>query len=66
MEMDGYFIGRPRLQEILKQVEEPTYSHLFEVIIEVSPETIYKELLQRAFKNSLFQMSSHYCGDFVV
>lgn len=66
MEMDGNFIGRPRLQKILKQVEEPAYSHLFEVIIEVAPETIYKELLQSVFKNSLFQMSSHHCGNFVV
>ncbi|CAH9079071.1 unnamed protein product [Cuscuta epithymum] len=66
MDMDGNLIGRSRLQEISEHIEEPAYSHLIEVILEVSPDTVYNELLQRVFKTSLFQMSSHHCGNFVV
>nr|GLL46407.1 pumilio homolog 23-like [Ipomoea trifida] len=44
--------------EQLSLIEE-TLRKICEVIIEVAPETIYKELLQRAFKNSLFQIRCH-------
>lgn len=37
-----------------------------QAILEVAPETLYNELITTVFKNSLFEMSSHHCGNFVV
>ncbi|XP_072991248.1 pumilio homolog 23 [Typha latifolia] len=55
-----------RKQEIMLLVEDTASSHLLEVIIEVAPETMYSELLTEMFKGSLFEISSHHCGNFVV
>lgn len=37
-----------------------------QVILEVAPEVLYNELLKKIFRNSLFELSSHHCGNFVV
>lgn len=37
-----------------------------QVIIEVAPETLYNVFLAKVFKDSLFVMSSHKYGNFVV
>lgn len=42
------------------------YMPMFQVIVEVAPETLYKELLTKVFRNSLVQLSYHKCGNFVV
>ncbi|KAK1356593.1 hypothetical protein POM88_049849 [Heracleum sosnowskyi] len=47
-------------------MKESAFSHLMEVILEVAPETVYNELLAKVFKNSMFELSSHHCGNFVV
>uniref|UniRef100_A0A5B7AFA3 Pumilio 23 n=1 Tax=Davidia involucrata TaxID=16924 RepID=A0A5B7AFA3_DAVIN len=54
------------VRNLLSLMKETAYSHLMEVILEVAPETIYNELFTKVFRNSLFEMSSHHCGNFVV
>ncbi|XP_022870140.1 pumilio homolog 23-like [Olea europaea var. sylvestris] len=43
------------------------YSSLvLQFILEVAPDTLYDELLTKVFRDSLFKMSSHHTGNFVV
>ena len=39
---------------------------IFQVILEVAPETLYDEIFTKVFRNSLFEVSSHHCGNFAV
>lgn len=39
---------------------------ILQVILEVAPEVLYNELLKKVFRSSLFELSSHHCGNFVV
>ncbi|KAL2493361.1 Pumilio23 [Abeliophyllum distichum] len=64
--LEGNFIEAREVKKILSLVEENAYSHLMEVILEVAPDTIYDELFTKVFRGSLFKMSSHHCGNFVV
>jgi nucleolar protein 9 len=32
----------------------------------VAPEILYNEMFTKVFKNSLFELSSHHCGNFVI
>ncbi|XP_028088390.1 pumilio homolog 23 isoform X2 [Camellia sinensis] len=64
--VEGNFIEKKSAQSLLRLMKETAYSHLMEVIVEVAPETLYNELFTKVFRNSLFQMSSHHCGNFVV
>ncbi|CAL5439362.1 unnamed protein product [Camellia sinensis] len=64
--VEGNFIEKKSAQNLLRLMKETAYSHLMEVIVEVAPETLYNELFTKVFRNSLFQMSSHHCGNFVV
>lgn len=64
--VEGNFIEKKSVQNLLRLMKETAYSHLMEVIVEVAPETLYNELFTKVFRNSLFQMSSHHCGNFVV
>lgn len=41
------------------------YVH-FQVILDVAPETLYNEIFTKVFRNSLFELSSHHCGNFAV
>ncbi|XP_047946037.1 pumilio homolog 23-like isoform X2 [Salvia hispanica] len=52
--------------EVKRLVEENAYSHLMEVILAVAPDTIYNGIFTKIFKNSLFRLSSHFCGNFVI
>ncbi|KAG6409244.1 hypothetical protein SASPL_132278 [Salvia splendens] len=36
------------------------------VILSVAPDTIYNDIFTKVFKNSLFRLSSHFCGNFVI
>lgn len=62
----GNWIQMADAQKILRSVEEMAFSRLMEVILEVAPDVLYIELFTKVFRNSLFQMSSHQCANFVV
>ncbi|PKA61444.1 Pumilio like 23 [Apostasia shenzhenica] len=53
-------------QDVMGLLEDTASSHLLEVIVEVAPVALYAELLDVVFKGSLFDMSSHQLGNFVV
>lgn len=52
--------------EAVELMKETAFSHLMEVILEVAPESLYNEMFTKLFKNSLFELSSNDCGNFVV
>ncbi|KAK4791638.1 hypothetical protein SAY86_032051 [Trapa natans] len=60
------FIQMDEVRDVLNLVKETSYSHLMEVIIEVSPESLYNTLFHKIFRNSLYDIASHQCGSFVV
>ncbi|KDP40626.1 hypothetical protein JCGZ_24625 [Jatropha curcas] len=60
------FIETTAVGEIVGLMKETAYSHLMEVIVGVSPESLYDEMFTKVFKNSLFKLSSHHCGNFVI
>lgn len=62
----GNLIDNNVVKRLLSLMRETAFSHLMEVILEVAPETLYNELITKVFKNSLFEMSCHHCGNFVV
>ncbi|XP_058108753.1 pumilio homolog 23-like [Magnolia sinica] len=47
-------------------LKDTAYSHLMEVVLEVAPETLYDKIFMKVFKGSLFEISSHQCGSFVI
>ncbi|KAJ1280283.1 hypothetical protein BS78_04G219600 [Paspalum vaginatum] len=53
-------------EEIVTLLEETSYSHLLEVIVEVAPEKLCNSMLVGTLRGSLFAISSHYCGNYVV
>ncbi|XP_058226935.1 pumilio homolog 23 isoform X2 [Rhododendron vialii] len=64
--VEGNVIKITSVQNLLRLMKGTAYSHLMEVIVEVAPETLYKELFTKVFRNSLVQLSYHECGNFVV
>ncbi|KAM7262886.1 hypothetical protein ACFE04_000569 [Oxalis oulophora] len=52
--------------DILEWIKETAYSHLMEVILEVSPESLFDEIFSKIFKDSLFEASCDQCGSFVI
>jgi nucleolar protein 9 len=38
----------------------------FQVILEVAPESLYNEMFNKVFKNSLFELSVDRCANFVI
>lgn len=52
--------------EAVELMKETAFSRLMEVILEVAPESLYNEMFTKLFKNSLFELSSNDCGNFVV
>ncbi|KAD6794826.1 hypothetical protein E3N88_05722 [Mikania micrantha] len=62
----GNLIDSNIVKRLLSLIKETAFSHLMEVILEVAPDTLYNELLTNVFRNSLFEMSSHHCGNFVI
>eukprot|EP00258_Populus_trichocarpa_P037681 XP_024453700.1 pumilio homolog 23 isoform X2 [Populus trichocarpa] len=63
---EGNFIEMTAVGDIVKLMKEAAYSHLMEVILAVSPESLYDEMFTKIFRKSLFELSSHHCGNFVV
>ncbi|TYG68457.1 hypothetical protein ES288_D05G154600v1 [Gossypium darwinii] len=63
---EGKFIDMIIAGETVESMKEPAFSHLMEVILEVAPESLYNNMLTKLLKNSLFELSSHPCGNFVV
>ncbi|KAJ9537636.1 LOW QUALITY PROTEIN: hypothetical protein OSB04_030369 [Centaurea solstitialis] len=63
---EGNLIDSNVVKRLKSLMKEAAFSHLMEVILEVAPESLYNEIITKAFRNSLFEMSSHYCGNFVV
>ncbi|KAG5538044.1 hypothetical protein RHGRI_025210 [Rhododendron griersonianum] len=64
--VEGNLIKITSVQNLLRLMKGTAYSHLMEIIVEVAPETLYKELFTKVFRNSLVQLSYHECGNFVV
>ncbi|GAV87319.1 hypothetical protein CFOL_v3_30745 [Cephalotus follicularis] len=64
--VEGNSIEINVVHDIVELMKETAYSHLMEIILEVAPESLYNELFIKVFKNSLFELSSHHCGNFVV
>lgn len=63
---EGNFIEMTAVSDIVELMKEAAYSHLMEVILAVSPESLYDEMFTKIFRKSLFELSSHQCGNFVV
>ncbi|KAK4269006.1 hypothetical protein QN277_022216 [Acacia crassicarpa] len=63
---DGNLIEAARVRELVKLLKEPAFSRLMEVVLEVSPEALYNVMFTKVFRNSLFELSSDQCGNFVV
>lgn len=63
---EGNFIEMTAVRDIVELMKEAAYSHLMEVILAVSPESLYDEMFTKIFRKSLFELSSHQCGNFVV
>ncbi|KAJ6327347.1 hypothetical protein OIU78_014263 [Salix suchowensis] len=63
---EGNFIEMTAVGDIVELMKEAACSHLMEVILAVSPESLYGEMFAKIFRKSLFELSSHHCGNFVV
>ncbi|KAJ8774247.1 hypothetical protein K2173_009678 [Erythroxylum novogranatense] len=63
--LEGNFI-ETGVNAIVELMKETAFSHLMEVILDVTPDSLYDEMLGKVFRNSLFELSSHHCGNFVV
>ncbi|KAJ6415767.1 hypothetical protein OIU84_004544 [Salix udensis] len=63
---EGNFIEMTAVGDIVELMKEAACSHLMEVILAVSPESLYAEMFAKIFRKSLFELSSHHCGNFVV
>lgn len=64
--VEGNFIPMTVVHDVLNLTKETAYSHLMEVILEVAPQSLYDEMFTKVFRNSLFDLSSHHCANFVV
>lgn len=64
--VEGNFIPMTVVHDVLNLMKETAYSHLMEVILEVAPQSLYDEMFTKVFRNSLFDLSSHHCANFVV
>ncbi|XP_027349858.1 pumilio homolog 23 [Abrus precatorius] len=60
------FIEKTAVLELKNLFKEAKFSHLMEVVLEVSPKALFNELFTKVFRNSLFELSSHQHGNFVV
>ncbi|KAF4379400.1 hypothetical protein G4B88_024848 [Cannabis sativa] len=64
--VEGNLIDSTKVPYVMDLLREPAFSRLMEVILEVAPEVLYNELFSKVFKNSLFELSSHHCANFIV
>ncbi|KAK2652146.1 hypothetical protein Ddye_012002 [Dipteronia dyeriana] len=63
---EGNLIEMTVVGDVLELMKETAFSHLMEVILEVAPESLYNEMFTKVFKNSLFNLSTHHCANFVI
>ncbi|QCE13394.1 nucleolar protein 9 [Vigna unguiculata] len=63
---EGNFIDAKVVADLKNLLKESKFSHLMEVVLEVSPESLFNELFAKVFRNYLFELSSHQHGNFVV
>ncbi|XP_062008837.1 pumilio homolog 23 isoform X2 [Rosa rugosa] len=54
------------VRDVLGLMKETAFSHLMEVVLEVAPDVLYNGIFSKIFRNSLFDLSSHHCGNFVI
>ncbi|GMI91711.1 pumilio 23 [Hibiscus trionum] len=64
--VEGKLIDTTIAGEIVEAMKETAFSHLMEVILEVASESLYNVMFTKLLKNSLFELSSDPCGNFVV
>ncbi|KAK8641930.1 hypothetical protein V6N13_011298 [Hibiscus sabdariffa] len=64
--VEGKLIDTIIAGDIVEAMKETAFSHLMEVILEVAPESLYDVMFTKLLKNSLFELSSDPCGNFVV
>ncbi|KAL1214456.1 Pumilio-like protein 23 [Cardamine amara subsp. amara] len=64
--VEGLHIETEVAKEILESMKDNSFSHLVEVILEVAPESLYNEMFNKVFKNSLFELSVDRCANFVI
>ncbi|RDX69494.1 Pumilio-like 23, partial [Mucuna pruriens] len=60
------FIETKAVPELKNLLKESKFSHLMEVVLEVCPEALFNELFTKVFRKSLFELSCHQHGNFVV
>ncbi|XP_015583622.2 pumilio homolog 23 [Ricinus communis] len=60
------FIDTTAVGEVQELMKETAFSHLMEVILVATPESLYDEMFTKLFRNSLFELSSHHCSNFVI
>ncbi|XP_038898236.1 pumilio homolog 23 isoform X1 [Benincasa hispida] len=63
---EGSYVQISAVPDVVDLMKETAFSHLMEVILEVAPENLFDELVTKVFRNSLFELSSHPCGNFAV
>ncbi|VVA95022.1 unnamed protein product [Arabis nemorensis] len=63
---EGVHIETDIAKEILESMKDNSFSHLVEVILEVAPESLYNEMFNKVFKDSLFELSLDRCANFVI
>ncbi|KAL0701556.1 hypothetical protein Bca4012_057678 [Brassica carinata] len=63
---EGVHIDPDVAKDILESLKDNSFSHLMEVILEVAPESLYNELFNKVFKNSLYDLSLDRSANFVV
>uniref|UniRef100_A0A0D3D035 PUM-HD domain-containing protein n=2 Tax=Brassica oleracea var. oleracea TaxID=109376 RepID=A0A0D3D035_BRAOL len=63
---EGVLIETDVAKEILESLKDNSFSHLMEVILEVAPESLYNELFNKVFKNSLYDLSLDRSANFVI
>lgn len=63
---EGSLIEISAVKDILDRMKETSFCRLMEVILEVAPKTLYNEIFMKVFRNSLYEIASHHCGNFVV
>ncbi|XP_050383843.1 pumilio homolog 23 isoform X2 [Argentina anserina] len=54
------------VRDVLGLMKETSFSHLMEAILEVAPGVLYNGIFLKIFRNSLFDLSTHHCGNFVI
>ncbi|KAK1280740.1 hypothetical protein QJS04_geneDACA004824 [Acorus gramineus] len=62
----GKFIEVLTIEDVSDLLNDTASSHLVEVIMEVAPEPLYDDILRKVFRKSLFEVSCHQCGNFVI